>query len=371
MNLHIIKILGIFIVTICCIIAAYTDVKRQIIPNKLTFSTFIIGISLVSLYYFQEGIFNIHYYVSILLVFILSYILWYLGVWAGGDVKLFTAISTLLIPEFLDMIPHYTVFNMILPVGISSFPIPTVLLIFNSVLSIVPVIVMIISYTILKDKCYLINDLKETLNFKEVFLSLNSLIISYIIISQIDVHYTIIKMVFLIIFSYFIYRIQKNDIILIALTVIIIIQQFLASNILIYLEELVILSFTIMVKNIYATGLIKEALTEKTLKTSLEEGMILAYPLYCQDNKYYFDKSTLYTKVKKHISGKDMGKRVCNTQASGLTIEDIFKIIEIGEIDKVPIKKGLSFAPFILAGLAITFLVGNTFTIITTLLGRI
>ena len=43
MGLYIlIKISGILIVTICSIIATYTDVKYGIIPNKLTTSTLII-----------------------------------------------------------------------------------------------------------------------------------------------------------------------------------------------------------------------------------------------------------------------------------------------------------------------------------------
>ena len=352
----------------CCIIATYTDVKRQVIPNKLTFSTFIIGICLVSFYYFREGIINIPYYLSILMVFLLSYALWHLGVWAGGDVKLFTAISTLLVPEFLDIIPRYTLFGITLPVGMSSVEVPTLLLIFNSVLSIIPIVVMIIIYTILKNKPYLIDDLKQTLNFKEVFLSLNSLTVSYILISQIDVHYTIIKIVFLVIFSYIISRIMKYDIILIIITLIILGQQLWTANILTYIEELIILTVIIMTKNIYTKGIIKEALTENILKTGLDEGMILSYPLYYKDNQYYFEKKGYLKRMKDQLKNERTGKIICNTRASGLEMEDIFKIIEIDEIRTVPIKKGLSFAPFILSGLFITFLVGNTFAMITIVL---
>lgn len=59
MNLNLIKILGIFLVTMCCIIATYTDVKSQTIPNKLTFSLFLIGIVLGTFYFYKVGSLNI------------------------------------------------------------------------------------------------------------------------------------------------------------------------------------------------------------------------------------------------------------------------------------------------------------------------
>ena len=157
MNLDLIKILGILLVTMCCIIATYTDVRYQIIPNKLTFSLFLIGISIVTFYFYQTDSFNIFYYCSIIIIYSFSYILWYLGVWAGGDVKLFTAISTLLVPEFLDIIPNYNIFNIILPVDLVSFKIPTLLLIFNSVFAIIPLLITIVIVKIVTDKHYLIS----------------------------------------------------------------------------------------------------------------------------------------------------------------------------------------------------------------------
>ena len=368
MNLNIIKILAITLVTICCIIAAYTDVKRQIIPNRLTFPIMIIGILLVTFFYFQIGSFNIYYYISIVIIFVISYIPWYFGVWAGGDVKLFTAVSTLLIPEFLDIIPTYTLFNMQLPCNLLSFSIPTLLLMLNSIFSIIPIIVLVVLLRIIKYKHYLIDEMKKTFNFKEVFLSLNSLISAYIIISSINVHYTIIKIVLLITLSYIISKMIKNNMILLILTITIIIQQFITGNIFIYMEELLLMTLLSFVLKIYANGIIKEALTDDIQKDQLENGMILAYPLCNNQDKYFFDKTYSISVFNVNINKNENEEIICGNHARGLNNDEIALIKQIDEIYSVPIKKGLSFAPFILLGLCLTFLIGNTWDLIRILL---
>lgn len=371
MNLYLIKVLAIFLVTVCCIIATYTDVKYQIIPNRLTIPLLIIGTFLVSFFYFQIGEFNYYYYISVVIVFVISYIPWYFGVWAGGDVKIFTAISTLFIPEFLDIIPEYTFFNVHLPYNLLSFSIPTLVLMLNSIFSIIPLIILIVLFNIIKDKCYLIDELKKTFNFKEVILSLNSLISAYIIISLMDVHYTIIKIILLITLSYFITKMMKNDTVLKILTITIICHQFFTGNILIYLEELLLISLLYFVIKLYASGIIKESLTDNFEKIKVEEGMILAYPLCKVENKYYFEKTSLKSLLENKIHENNKKEIISNNQAKGLTCDEIALINQIDEIDLVPIKKGLPFAPFILSGLCLTFLIGNTFDLLKILWGMV
>lgn len=370
MNLNLIKILGIFLVTMCCIIATYTDVKSQTIPNKLTFSLFLIGIVLGTFYFYKVGSLNIFYYCSILLVYLFSYVLWYFGVWAGGDVKLFTAISTILIPEFLVVIPNYKIFNIVMPLNLLSFKIPTFLLIFNSVLSIVPIIIVMVIYKIFIHKPYLIDEFKKTINFKEVLLSLNSLIISYIIISELNVYNPMLKIVLIFIVGYMISYIMNYDIFFIIISLVIVIKQILTMDILFYLYEFIFLLIILTIKNVYKAGLVKKALTKNICKNNLEEGMILAYPLYIKDNKYYFNKESMFSNIRNNFSNKDKGELVCEIKASGLSSNDV-SLIKNNLNQDIPIKEGLSFAPFILSGLFITFFVGNTFDLMVLLLGMI
>jgi len=79
-------------------IATFTDLKERIIPNKLTYSMIAVGLLL----HLAESIllqnFNPILFSAIITVatFGGSWLLWKAGVWAGGDVKLFTGIAALL-----------------------------------------------------------------------------------------------------------------------------------------------------------------------------------------------------------------------------------------------------------------------------------
>ena len=221
--LNLIKFFGITILVICCIIATYTDVKYGLIPNKLTVSAIIVGLVLVTCYYLLTGSFNLFYYLSVVLVFIFSYILWILGVWAGGDVKLFTAISTLLTPDFMDIIPGCFLFNLRLPLVSSGFSIPTLWVIVNSIFSVVPLLTCIINYTIINKKPYLIKKLTDTIKISECLKSLNLLIIGYWIFSLLNIDNPIIKIVFMLLFTLLVEKIigdNRNFIILTSIPVI-------------------------------------------------------------------------------------------------------------------------------------------------------
>jgi hypothetical protein len=79
-------------------IASYTDLRRRIIPNKLTLPLVVVGIA----FYVLLGIWRWDLWVAIsgalgaAIAFAIGYILWLTGGWAGGDVKLFTALGALL-----------------------------------------------------------------------------------------------------------------------------------------------------------------------------------------------------------------------------------------------------------------------------------
>lgn len=363
MNLYLIKILGIIIVTMCCIIATYTDVKFQTIPNKLTFSTLSIGITLVTLNNYIQGYRDIFYYFSVIIVFIFTYILWKVGVWAGGDVKLFTAISSLLIPEFLTVLPKIKIAGIVFPYDLMLFPVPTFLLIFNSVLSVIPLLLILVSAIIIKEKPYLIGRFRESFKFNEVFLALNSLIISYNIISQTNLYQSVLKIFLIFILMFLISAVLKNQKLLIVTSVLVIAHQIITSNIIFYLEDFIVISSFNIIRTFLKSGLISEALTYNVHITDLEEGMILKYPLYYNDTGYYFDKSSWYN-IK-----DNKGELVCARSPAGITLTEIKILNETCSDSSIAIKKGVPFAPFILAGLFITLIFGNTFTLFTLLVG--
>jgi hypothetical protein len=224
---------------------------------------------------------------------------------------------------------------------------------------------------IFADKHSLIGDLIETFDFKEVLLSLNSLIISYNIISELNVYHPVLKIIILLVFTYLLSRIMKKEVIFIGISVLVFAKQILTNNIIFYFYDFVILLFILTLKNIYAKGIVKKALTMDVYKMNIKEGMILAYPLYYKNNEYYFDKTSFLSNLKDSLSKKDKGKLVCGIKSSGLSWEEVYLIKNNLNQDIIPIKEGLSFAPFILLGLFITFSIGNTFDLIIMLVGMI
>lgn len=111
-------------------VAIYTDLRERIIPNKLTLP--LIGIGIV--FYLLLGLYNWNFWSAIsgaagaAAAFAIGYAMWLTGGWAGGDVKLYTALGALL--------PTYAA-----PYVQAPYPFLLTLL-FNSVISILPILLI-------------------------------------------------------------------------------------------------------------------------------------------------------------------------------------------------------------------------------------
>lgn len=361
MDLYIsIKISAIIVTVICCIIATYTDVKYGVIPNKLTIPTILIGLSLTTIYFILFKKFNLFYYLSVVIVFLVTYLAWRIGIWAGGDVKLFTAISTLLIPEFMNIIPKYNISSLILPLIVPSYSIPTLWLIFNSILSVVPLIVLLVISIIFKNKPYLIKELLDKNDIYSCLSVLNMLIINNLIISYFNVYNLFIKIVFILISTTILAKlIKKNKYIIILSTGIMILYQFLSENILLYVIQLLLVLCIYVFGNMMKNNVISHTLTTNYNLEDLNEGMILAYPLCYYNNTYFFDKTSIFNKFKDIVMKKENKKIIIPNLASGISCNDMLLLKKIGK-KNIPIKRGLSFAPFILCGLILTLTLGNS-----------
>ena len=111
-------------------VAIYTDMRWRIIPNKLNFPMTIFGVAFYLLLGLNNGdlITAISGALGAAICFVIGYALWLTGGWAGGDVKLFTALGALL-------------YGYRMPVGNPIYPIPLTIL-FNSIIAIVPVLIV-------------------------------------------------------------------------------------------------------------------------------------------------------------------------------------------------------------------------------------
>ncbi len=164
MDFSIIFLVQIIVTSLFCCLAAIFDVKTGIISNKLNFSLLIFG--LISNLFLSVLSTNIKYIlcsiISMFVIYIVTLLFWKLKIWGGGDVKLLTAIATV-IPfginvNFLNIYPQLSVYPF-------SFTV-----IINSILVAFPFLLIFTGYLVLKNTIF--NSNKDML-FS--FLNINSI----------------------------------------------------------------------------------------------------------------------------------------------------------------------------------------------------
>lgn len=373
------------IAIVACLYASYSDLKWGIIPNKLTFPLIAIGIILNSVYAFMVGeIWSIVMCLVITgIIFALGYIFWKIGAWAGGDVKLFTALAALL--PFSPVLVSYKILGVHFPVE-GAYPFPLTLII-NSILSVFPFILMYVVYVILKTKRHLIDELLSPIKeYKEKFvLTLvitSSVTITMFITKEIRFQIIIISLILVYLLSMIISKLP-NRVKAVVVSLVVVASLFYNFNITIYSIILLYISITILGiirKLLFSVN--KEALQDEYSLEELKEGMIPAHNLYLRDDEVYVDDKTLVNKILEAIQTKDMsllttppGKNLIANLAAGLTPDDIEllkKLHEEGKIsNKFRVKRGVPFAPSIFIGLLISLFIGDMVVILQMILSWI
>ena len=148
MNFSTIFLIQIIITILFSICAAIYDIKKRYIPDELCFILVCFGLgsnlilSLISI--------NIKFilasFISMAVTYIVTYLLWELKMWGGGDVKLFTGIATV-IPsglniDFLNIFPVVSVYPF-------SFSV-----VVNSILVSFPFLVIFVFYVVVKNDLF-------------------------------------------------------------------------------------------------------------------------------------------------------------------------------------------------------------------------
>ena len=152
-----IPLIAIIIAVLACFYGSYSDLKRGIIPNKLTFPLIGVGLVLDGIYAFAVGNILLLVVAAVItaVIFALGYLFWRMGAWAGGDVKLFTALAALI--PFYPLFLNYTLFNVQFPIY-AAYPFPFTLII-NSILSMLPFLLIYVIYIAVKTKPHLLSEL--------------------------------------------------------------------------------------------------------------------------------------------------------------------------------------------------------------------
>ena len=148
MNFSAIFLFQISITVLFCIIAAIFDVMDNVVPNWLTRILLIFGFaSNLILSLFSSNIkFILASIISSVITYTITYMMWQLNVWGGGDVKLFTGIASV-IPfglnvDFLNIFPQLSVYPF-------SFSV-----VLNSIMVSFPFLIVFVVYLIFKNNVF-------------------------------------------------------------------------------------------------------------------------------------------------------------------------------------------------------------------------
>lgn len=395
---EIILLIEVVVLIVIVSLAAIYDTKYKKIPNALTFSTIIFGIIINLVYSILINnllvILNSIFISGI--VFILSYLLWKFQLWGGGDVKLFTAIASVLPihPALLSNMFTFTISNQSVPI-IAAYPFPfTVIL--NSILISFPVLISILLLNYLKNiyKFHSYNQnqwvfILVTKNLTKFFKDLLKSIISnlkynlnfinnerlvYKNFKKLAISLVISAILILVTLTMKNYKFSLNSLISILFTGILI------SLIFSKLVKYLILNF----KDFIKTGTYNEIQLN-----SLEEGMILCDVLINikkinhifnkTDNQNYefIVSDTNYKKFesinnneKNNFDIAELKEYYCikSKTAGGLTKNDIILLKYLAKMEIIPnylpIKLGIPFAPSIAISFFLSVFIGDLVSIL-------
>lgn len=126
MNFSTIFLIQIIITILFCILASIYDIRDNFVPSSLCHILALFGLvsnailSLIS----SNVKFILASFISMVITYTITYLLWKLKMWGGGDVRLFTAIATV-IPsglnvDFLNIFPQLSIYPFSFSVVVNS-----------------------------------------------------------------------------------------------------------------------------------------------------------------------------------------------------------------------------------------------------------
>jgi len=367
-------IFSFLIILVFLVIASIYDVRERIVPNFLIFILFSIGIltNILKSIYFHSFKFILTSLIAIVISFIIFYIFWELGIFAGGDFKLLVAISALA-PINPNFIGQFLGFEII------TKPIFSLTLFIASVLSIAPLLILISFFHIFfKKKYILIKDLFFTItNFKNIVYTtlVLFLITSFLNIFNLNTPYLLIFILSIILYILFTkvkdYSINYFYIFIGFCYLLLSGYSFFITN-LFFLSNLIsiVVSIVILLLLLVIYKVIREDIFSKYINlSSLKEGDILYYNYYLKNKKVIYKHLNFFQTIKEIFnSSKDLKLVVDSRYAKGVTNKDIAFLKEsynnnlIGR--SIKIKKTLPFTPSILIGFILLNIFGDIIWII-------
>jgi preflagellin peptidase FlaK len=338
--------------------ATYTDLRERIVPNKLNYALAIIGLAIFAVESYIEAN-PIPFAMSILglaLGFSFGWVMWKLGVFAGGDVKLFMGLGALN-PLTASLIASPT----------SPWPIFPITLFIYSLISFLPYGLFMVVTRVVKNKIFQ----KEL--FEEMKPKVLSAIHASIFASSTYALLELFKitpwatLIALIIWGFF----GKNKKYLTIITLI----SACILNITIFLQAMT----AALIFSVGAYTIIKLMLSTRKVLSSevavkdLTEGMIPAVSLVREGKKIIQEKGFSMEIVLKCIREKNSApliellkpkKEIISARkARGLTDEELIEVKKLAAKGLIPkkimVKESMPFVPTMLLGYILCLVLGD------------
>lgn len=341
------------------LLASYSDLKTRNISNTLILFFLILGLSynITSSLILGNFRFLLTILFSAVLSFVVFFVLWELGVIAGGDAKLFIALAFIM-PNFEHTL-H--IFNLgyekllVLPI----FPI---LLFIASVFMVLPWILLYSKYLLLKKRYYkeLLNEIFSRNNLLLTLDSILVVILAGLIISLFSFSNVLLLLFVSFILTYTIFKIKikKNfySIILglyLLVLIILISTNKLTNNSLVFSVNTALIVIVISILIIYLKYIKDKVFIEKKKISELREGDLLLYNYYYSNKKLILRKFTFIEKIKALVSGEYYkGLKVDSGKAKGISRKDItfLKAMYNNRLiaNRIYLKKTIAFTPAVL-----------------------
>lgn len=368
-----IPLIAVIIAVCASLYASFTDLKRGIIPNKLTFPLIGVGLILNLIYAILLGYWIIFISAAIItgVIFVLGYLFWRMGAWAGGDVKLFTALAALL--AIYPPVVNYSILNYSMPVY-ATYPFPFTVII-NSILSMLPFLLIYVLYIAVRSKKHLLGELASPFkdyrkNIVTTVVVTSAAFITLHITALLPFQILVVSIILIFVLSFAINKLPLpvKAVVVIIFTVLSLWQNYQVT-ILGIISVFIVITLVEVIRKLL-TKVSKEALQDDYKVEELKEGMIPVYNLYQRGDEVYYDDKSFYQKIVEAVAKGDIsiisgprGKLLVGTLAAGLKDEDIELLGNLSQEGKIPdtfkVKKGVPFAPSILIGLAISLVVGD------------
>lgn len=348
-----------FFVFLFLVLASFSDIKTRSISNKLILFFLVLGITynitfaLISKNY--SLLLTLLYSIIISLVFFI--ILWQLGIIAGGDTKLFIAVSAI-IPTMQGTLG---LFNAGLG-KLETLPIFSLILFVTSAFMVIPWILIYSKYLLFKKRHYrdLLNKMFSRRNLILLLDSILVVVLVNLLISLLNITNIVFILAVSFIFTYLIFRIKIKSgfYYVISGLYLMVLAIFFSTHKLtadVFISLLDISGFVILISIllIYLKYIKEKVLLETKTIAELKEGDLPVYNYYYVNKKIILKKPNFLNKIKEMALGtyyKDL--KIDSSKACGLSKKDITflkdmynnRLVE----NTIYLKKTLAFTPAVL-----------------------